>query len=131
MRYWLTSKNKKTHQRAMNRLVRKFNKALKQDDLWCGRFMIRQVGSPQWYEYEDGSGAELFIHLKFIDRCTGQYDIFADQVNAWRGVRGNGWRLWHIMNHLITEVWDVWQEDLPKERRMDEWREYNRTVRKV
>lgn len=33
MKYWLTSKNKKRHQRAMNQLVRSFNKALEKDDL--------------------------------------------------------------------------------------------------
>ena len=67
MKYWLTSTNKKKHQRAMNRLVRSFNKALEQDDLWCGRFVIQQVYAPQWHQYDDGSGAELFVHLKFID----------------------------------------------------------------
>ena len=131
MKYWLTSKSKKRHQRAMNRLVRSFNKALEQDDLWCGRFVIRQVYAPQWYRYEDGSGAEYFVHLKFIDRCTGRYYIAADQVNCWRGLCANGYKLWEKINWLITEHWDIWDEPLAKERRMDEWREYNRTVRKV
>ena len=129
MKYWLTSMNKKKHQRAMNRLVRSFNKALEQDDLWCGRFVIRQVYSPQWHEYDDGSGAEYFVHLKFIDRCTGQYYIAADQVNCWRGLRANGYKLWEKVNWLITEHWDIWNEPLARERRMDEWREYNKNVR--
>ena len=72
MKYWLTSMDKKKHQRAMNQLVRSFNKALEKDELWCGRFVIRQVYSPQWHRYDDGSGAELFVHLKFIDRSTEQ-----------------------------------------------------------
>ena len=129
MKYWLTSMNKKKHQRAMNRLVRSFNKALEQDDLWCGRFVIRQVYSPQWHEYDDGSGAEYFVHLKFIDRCTGQYYIAADQVNYWRGLRANGYKLWEKINWLITEHWNIWDEPLARERHMDEWREYNKNVR--
>ena len=131
MKYWLTSKNKKRHQRAMNQLVRSFNKALEEDDLWCGRFGIGQGYAPEGHRYEDGSGAELFVHLRFIGRCTGQYYIAADQVNCWRGLRANGYKLWEKINWLITEHWEIWNEPLAKERRMDEWREYNRIMRKV
>ena len=131
MGYWLTSKNKKRHQRAINRLIRSFNKALEQDELWCGRFMVRQVYTPQWHKYDDNSGADYFVHLKFIDRCTGHYYIAADSVNCWRGLRANGYRLWEKMNWFIVEHLDVWNESLPKERRMDEWREYNKNIRKV
>ena len=131
MKYWLTSLNRKVHLRAINRLVRRFNKALEEDDLWLGRFMVRQTYSPQWIRYDDGSGAELFVHLIFIDRATGRYYVRAYTVNEWRGIYGTGYRLWETMNWLITEHWDVWQEDLARERRMDEWREYNKTTRKV
>ena len=131
MKYWLTSLDRKTHQRAMNRLVHRFNKALEEDDLWLGRFMVQQIYCPQWHKYEDNSGAELFVHLKFIDRATGRYYVRAYTVNEWRGVYGTGYRLWETMNWLIVEHWDVWQEDLARERRMDEWREYNKTTRKV
>ena len=59
---WLTSMNKKKHQRAINRAVRGFNKQLEQDNLWLGRFIVRQYeDSPQWCRYEDGSGAELYV----------------------------------------------------------------------
>ena len=131
MTYWLTSMDRKVHQRAMNRLVRKFNRALEKDDLWCGRFVIQQIYSPQWIRYEDGSGAELFVHLKFIDRTTGRYWIAAHNVNEWRGFFNNGSRIWEIMNWLITMHWDVWQEDLARERDLDAWREYNRKTRVV
>ena len=48
---WLTSMNKKRHQREINRLIRKINKSIEKDELWNGRFCIKQVGSPQWYIY--------------------------------------------------------------------------------
>ena len=128
MKYWLTSKNRKRHQRAINQLVRSFNKRLEQDDLWLGRFVVRQYeDSPQWRKYEDDSGAELWVKLKFIDRATGRYYVGNHTVNEWRSF--NGSRIWRIMNWLITEHWDIWQEDFARERNYDAWREYNKNVR--
>jgi hypothetical protein len=123
--------NKKRHQREINRLVREANKSIEKDDLWYGRFCIKQVESPQWHVYEDKSGAEYFVHLKFIDKCTGRYWIQAETVNHWRGNFGNGWRIWDKMNWFIVEHCNVWDESLAKARNYDAWREYNRTVRKV
>lgn len=131
MKYWLTSLDRKAHQRAMNRLIHRFNKALEEDDLWLGRFMVRQDECPQWKRYEDGSGAELWVRLRFIDRATGRYYVKWETVNVWRGLHANGYEVWHTMNWLITEHWDVWQEDLARERRMDEWREYNKNTRRI
>ena len=131
MNYWLTSMNKKRHQRAINKLVRTMNRNLEQDDLWCGRFMIRQDESPQWCLYGDGSGAELFVRLRFIDRATGRYYAKWETVNHWRGLRINGYEIWSMMNWLITEYWDVWQEDFARERNYVAWREYNKNTRKV
>ena len=128
---WLTSMNKKRHQREINRLIREANKSIEKDDLWHGRFCIKQVESPQWHVYEDKSGAEYFVHLKFIDKCTGRYWIQAETVNHWRGSFGNGWRIWDKMNWFIVEHCNVWDESLAKARNYDAWREYNRTVRKV
>ena len=128
---WLTSMNKKRHQREINRLVRETNESIEKDDLWYGRFCIKQVESPQWHIYEDKSGAEYFVHLKFIDKCTGRYWIQAETVNHWRGSFGNGWRIWDKMNWFIVEHCSVWDEPLAKARNYDAWREYNKTVRKV
>lgn len=130
MTYWLTSMDRKTHQRAINRAVRAFNKRLEQDDLWLGRFVVRQYeDSPQWCRYKDGSGAELWVKLKFIDRATGRYYVGSHSVNEWCSF--NGSRIWRIMNWLITEHWDIWQEDFAQERNYDAWREYNKNIRKV
>ena len=129
MTYWLTSMDRKVHQRALNRLVREFNKTLEKDELWCGRFKVRQVGCPQWRRYEDGSGAELWVKLKFIDCATGRYYVGAHSVNEWSGITANGYRIWELMNWLITRHWDVWKEDLAQEQNLDAWREYNAKVR--
>ena len=130
MYHWLTSMNKKKHQRAINRAVRSFNKQLEQDNLWLGRFMVRQYeNSPQWRKYEDNSGAELYVKLKFIDRATGRYYVGNHTANEWLSF--NGAHIWRIMNWLITEHWNVWQEDYARERNFDAWREYNKNTRKV
>ena len=131
MSRWLTSKNKKRHQRALNKLIHDVNKSIEQDDLWLGRFCIKQVKSPQWHVYEDKSGAEYFVHLKFIDKCTGRYWIQAETVNHWRGSFGNGWRIWDKMNWFIVEHCNVWDEPLAKVRNHDAWREYNKNARKI
>ena len=126
---WLTSMNKKRHQRAINQLIRKTNESIEKDELWNGRFCIKQVESPQWYIYKDKSGAEYFVHLEFIDKCTGRYWIAAETVNHWR--TSNGWRVSEKMNWFIVESLDVWSEPLAKTRDYDAWREYNKNVRKV
>lgn len=128
---WLTSMDRKVHQRAMNRLIRHFNKQIEQDELWNGRFVIRQYDCPQWCHYKDGSGAELWVKLKFIDRATGRYYVGAHSVNQWRGLTANGSRIWELMNWLIVHHWDVWQEPLAQEQSYDAWREYNKVTRKV
>ena len=130
MMRWLTSMDRKVHQRALNRAIRAFNKSLENDDLWCGRFIVRQYeDSPQWCRYKDGSGAELWVKLKFIDCATGRYYVGAHTVNEWLSF--NGSRIWLLMNWLITEHWDVWKDPLARERNLDAWREYNKNTRKI
>ena len=105
---WLTSKNRKRHQREMNKLMKLMNQNIENDDLWRGRFYVRQVAA-QWYEYEDKSGAELWVVLRFIDKKTGFYWETAETVNHWRWVNGN--KLWLAMNDFIVEKTNVWGED--------------------
>lgn len=92
----------------MNQLMRQTNENIAADPLWKGRFYVRQV-SAQWYEYEDRSGAELFVVLEFIDRKTGITHTAADTVNNWR--YPNGFFLWREMNDFIVEKVNVWSEN--------------------
>ena len=105
---WLTSKNRKRHQREMNKLMKSMNRNIENDDLWRGRFCVRQVAA-QWHEYEDKSGAELRVILRFIDKKTGFYWETTETVNHWRWVNGN--KLWWTMNEFIVERVNVWSED--------------------
>lgn len=105
---WLSSQNRKRHQRAMNKLVREMNKSIENDSLWLGRFYVRQ-SEAQWVTYEDGSGAELWVTLCFIDRKTGYNYEVVDTVNYWRHF--NGSHLFWKMNEFIIDRVKVWQEE--------------------
>lgn len=127
MKGWLTSQNRKVHQRAMNQAMRAINKNIERDDLWNGRFIVRQHRA-EWIPYEDNSGRELYVSLKFIDRCTGRHFIINDSVNHWLFWGGSA--LWRAMNDFIVKQCDVWNEELARTN-LQAWRDYNRKVRKL
>ena len=110
MNGWLTSFNRKKHQRRMNKYVRELNKNIANDDLWRGRFVIRQEGNPGFYIYEDKSGAEMpHVHLVITDLKTGdKYDRWSTD-NDW--CHFNGSRIWEFANKAITEIFDVWRKN--------------------
>lgn len=106
---WLYSHNRKVHQRAMNKIVRKMNQCIENDDLWLGRFYAKQIGA-HWRLYDDKSGAELYVRLRFIDKKTGVfYDTPWETVNHWRF----GERIYWKMNWLIVDYCDVWSKEDP------------------
>lgn len=104
--HWLTSKNAKVHQRRINRYMRDLNNNIKNDNLWQGRFYVHQIGR-QRYNYEDGSGMELWVTLEFVDRKTGRTKQILDTVNSWT-FSGD---LWIEMNNFIVSNVNVWSED--------------------
>ena len=104
---WMYSHNRKKHQRRMNRCVRAVNENIENDSLWQGRFVIRQVGSPQFVEYEDHSGADLYyIQLKITDKITGavQYSDYKSG-NEWCFFDGS--KIWWFANDAIIK----WREE--------------------
>ena len=109
---WICSRKKKKHQRYINRRVRIMNKVIEEDELWRGRFFIRQVGSPQWYEYEDGSGGEYYVTLRFYDKKTLKYADLFGNANEWCHL--NASRLWTTMNDFITKDINVWENEDPR-----------------
>lgn len=104
--HWLTSKNAKVHQRRINRYMRDLNNNIKNDNLWQGRFYVHQIGR-QRYNYEDGSGMELWVTLEFVDRKTGRTKQILDTVNSWT-FSGD---LRIEMNNFIVSDVNVWSED--------------------
>lgn len=108
MSSWLTSNNRKVHQRAINQAVRQLNKNIQNDPLWRGRFKVSQEAA-QWYSYEDGSGYELYVVLRFTDTKTGKIQELGESVNHW--LFTNGFHLWKAMNDFIVDFCNVWSEN--------------------
>lgn len=102
MMYWLTSKERKTHQRAMTNLLKQVNKCLKEDEMWKDRFDLRQVDA-QWGPYEDHSGEELYVRLKMIDHKTGHFVVSNwESVNHWRFMGGHN--VYAFVNDFIIQA---------------------------
>ena len=60
---------RKKYQRNFTKLVRKYNKAIEDDDLWQGRFVCRQIYS-RWENFDDGSGGILYTVVRCVDKQT-------------------------------------------------------------
>lgn len=120
MNDWITSSDRKKHQRRMNKLVRDLNKNIENDNLWHGRFYMRQVAA-QWYQYSDKSGYELWVVLEMRDRKTGKTKQIAETVNHWNMWHGS--HLFWAINNFIVEDVDVWREE-PRPGTPG-WEEYN------
>ena len=100
------SHNVKKHQRLMNKFMRGMNKSLEKDNLWRGRFFVRQVD--RYFEkFEDGSGGQLHVTLMFCDKKTKKTKKIRESVNR---LCGFGHLFWE-MNSFIVEYLDVWHTE--------------------
>jgi hypothetical protein len=97
----MRNKQRKKAQVKINKFVRVLNKSIANDNLWRGRFVIRQTNAC-WNRFEDGSGGELRVWLEIRDLKTGLYMGFsADNY-------GTGWDIWENSNKFIVEYSGVW-----------------------
>ena len=113
---WKHSMNPKVHQRAVNRVIRAINENVARDDLWQGRFFVRQW-SARPVGYEDGSGMELWIELRFYDHKTRKYMpmwMRSNEIIIWGGSK-----IWQAMNDFIIEDIDVWRNEKPYNEKID------------
>lgn len=103
-------KMRKKAQKALNKRVRLMNKVIEKDDLWMGRFEVRQKDA-FWNEFSDGSGGELFATLRFYDKGSGYYKDFIVSV-LYPGF-GNFLtaRIGITMNDFIINDCHVWEEN--------------------
>ena len=103
MKIWIISKERKNHQRAMSRALKSVNKCLRSDELWKGRFELRQVDA-RWIPYEDGSGEELYVQLMAIDHVNGTRRLSDyKSVNSWR-FPGNLYEMYCFINDFIIDA---------------------------
>lgn len=100
----LNSLNRKKYQRALNKIVKKFNQSIKDDWLWNGRFVMHQEEA-YFKSFEDHSGALFDFMLVLVDTKTGREEAkYFDNYNV-------EWYMYEWANWCITEVWKVWSED--------------------
>ena len=108
---------RKEYQRQFTRLLRRTNKAIKEDDLWLGRVEVRQISS-RWEEFEDGSGGILHTVLRCIDKKTRQYKDYCLEYAPWMNTIN--WKIsMEILNKFFVEDLDVWRTGNPREEIQD------------
>lgn len=106
MRY----KQRRKAQRLLNKKIRTLNNSICKDNLWQGRFEVRQ-NEADWCAFQDGSGGELFVSLRFYDKHTGYYrDYVFDMLYPNYNVFFDQ-KLFMVMNEFIINDCDVWSEN--------------------
>ena len=99
----LRSTNRKKYKRAVNALIRHFNRDVEKDWLWNGRFVMSQEWAT-FKRFEDHSGALYIVCLVITDKKTGCKEYtYMDNYEI-------KWHLWEWANWCITEKWKVWNE---------------------
>ena len=97
----MKNRMRKREQRKINRYVRMLNKNIFNDNLWRGRFIVRQI-QDFWNAFDDGSGGILMVVLEIRDLKTGLYQDFI--INNY----DRGWKLFEKVNRFIVEYSGVW-----------------------
>lgn len=112
------NKELKKLQRAVNKYIQELNDSILNDDLWRGRFIVRQVNRYD-YRFEDGSGYYFTLKLEFKDLKTGQtkfsyMSLYSDAVLIL--IRN---KFFILMNDFIVKDCDVWSKETTQELKND------------
>lgn len=120
--------NRKKRQRRFVRYLRQINKNVMDDDLWRGRFEMRQVGAewvtqsfigitPDGREFYDLYGL-LIAKVRIRDKLTGKTKEYVVNTNTTDILEG--YDLWRLMNDFINSIPEAIQQS----------REYNEQCNK-
>ena len=102
-KYSMKSHNRKNHQRWFNQYCRYVNKTMENDDLWLGRFKVKQSATHmEWFE--DGSGGLMYAELMMLDKKTGIHKV------GWYSGLDMDWKFWRDLNDFIIIDCKVWEE---------------------
>lgn len=108
--YNMSSHNRRKHQRWLNAYCRKVNKSIEKDDLWQGRFVVKQIATDMYW-FTDKSGGLMYCRLLFYDKKTGiTAEWFTDNLDVQTHMF---WR----MNDFIIKDCKVWENEHPYEER--------------
>lgn len=110
-----SSMYKSKHQRMTNKAFKKVNKVIENDDLWRGRFQVRQ-NATFFRKWEDNSGYYLVVEYYFYDKKTQKKsDIYWESANH----LSNSTLLYCQMNDFIVNHCKVWTLENPYEDYVD------------
>lgn len=103
-----------SHRHWVDRYMWEQNKALCDDELWMGRFIVHRLYS-RLDVFSDGSGAILQMIIRLYDKKTHKRkDIFTDPLEMQS-------KMFFWMNEFITNDVGVWENEDPYNERKD-WR---------
>lgn len=102
-RYSMGSHKRRNHQRWFNQYCRYVNKVIEDDELWLGRFCIKQL-STEMHWFHDGSGGIMRAKIAMWDKKTNIV-----RINYYTGL-DMGWKFWMDFNNFIIEDCKVWEE---------------------
>lgn len=110
--------NRKKRQRRFVHYLRQINDNVKNDDLWRGRFEMRQVDA-EWIthgfrgitsdgrEFRDTYGT-LIAKVRITDKLTGKTEEYVVNTNITD--RLEGYDLWEFMNDFINSIPEAIQQ---------------------
>jgi hypothetical protein len=101
----------KRRQKRFNQIVKTLNGTISQDELWMGRFVVRQLDRTV-FPYSDGSGASIKYKIGIYDKKTKSYAFgFIEDFNA---PMFSTLALNRAVDKFIVEILDVWSNETPK-----------------
>lgn len=100
---------RKKAQRRINQTIRNVNKSVCKDDLWRGRFEVRQKAA-SWESFEDGSGGKLQVTLRFYDKKNDYYKDWITSVTCPSTFSFFTNDLCLRLNEFIINDCGVWEE---------------------
>lgn len=112
-KYSMISHNRKNHQRWFNQYCRYVNKIIEDDELWLGRFCVKQL-STEMHWFDDGSGGIMRAKILMRDKKTN-----ITHINYYTGLDME-WKFWWDFNDFIIKDCKVWEEiPDPRDNRID------------
>jgi len=110
----MKNKMRKKYQKNLTSALKIVNRAIRNDELWLGRFEIRQ-GATHFLKWDDNSGGVLYCRMRVFDKATGYYKDYRFEYAGqyW------DWKLWEIVNKFITVDCAAWRSENPRDRVRD------------
>lgn len=101
-------KMRKRYQRGFNKLMRELNQNIKNDGLWNGRFVFRQIDC-QFKKFEDNSGGVFYSFVRAYDKRTAYYKDYRIEYAPYFPFAGSA--IWEMANKFIVEDACVWEQE--------------------